>query len=181
VHVGDTVYSVITVRSLAADEGLLLKRLRLAALQESPDAFSPTFEAANLHDDNYWKQSAVKTVASAQFDIFIAEITGQPVGLVSGSVSALVSGKAHETQTGHIGMMWADPNVRGRGVGRALLSHVMDYLGKLNCLTIELTVTETNQGAISLYESTGFVFTGNDEPLREGSILQNREMRLVAN
>jgi ribosomal protein S18 acetylase RimI-like enzyme len=175
VHVGDTVYTVITVRSLTADEGLLLKRLRLAALQESPDAFSPTFEAANLHDDNYWKQSAVKTVASAQFDIFIAAIDGKPVGLVSGSVS----GKADETQIGHIGMMWADPNVRGRGVGRALLSHVMDYLGKLDCLTIKLTVTETNQGAINLYESAGFVFTGSDEPLREGSILQNREMLLV--
>jgi ribosomal protein S18 acetylase RimI-like enzyme len=173
--VGDTVYAVITVRSLAADEGLLLKRLRLAALQESPDAFSPTFETANLYDENYWKQSAIKTAASAQFDIFIAEIDGKPVGLVSG----LVSGKADETQTGHIGMMWADPNVRGRGVGRQLLNHVMDYLGKLNCLTIELTVTETNQGAINLYESAAFVFTGNDEPLREGSILQNREMRLV--
>jgi ribosomal protein S18 acetylase RimI-like enzyme len=172
---------VITVRSLAGDEGLLLKRLRLAALKESPDAFSPTFEAANLHDDNYWKQSASKTVASAQFDIFIAEIDSQPVGLVSGSVSGSVSGKADATRTGHIGMMWADPNVRGSGVGRHLLNHVMNYLEELDCLTIELTVTETNQGAINLYESAGFVFTGNDVPLREGSILQNREMRYVEN
>ena len=176
-HVGDTVYTVITVRSLAADEGLLLKQLRLAALQESPDAFSPTFEAANLHDDDYWKQSARKTVAAAQFDIFIAEIDCLPIGLVSGQVS----GKADETQTGHIGMMWADPNVRGSGVGRQLLNHVMDYLRELDCRTIELTVTETNQGAINLYESTGFVFTGNDEPLRDGSILRNREMRFVEN
>ena len=170
---------MITVRSLAADEGLLLKRLRLGALQESPDAFSPTFEAANLHDDDYWKQSAIKTVASTQFDIFIAEIDGQAVGLVSGNVSGNVSGKADETQTGHIGMMWADPNVRGSGVGRQLLNHVMNYLERSGCLTIELTVTETNQGAINLYESVGFVFTGKDVPLREGSILQNREMRLV--
>ena len=176
-YVGDEIYALITVRSLAADEGLLLKRLRLSALQESPDAFSPTFDAANLHDDEYWKQSAVKTVASAEFDIFIAEMDGQPVGLVSGSVS----GKAHETQTGHIGMMWADPKVRGSGVGRQLLNHVMDYLEKLDCLTIKLTVTETNQGAINLYESAGFIFTGNDEPLTQGSILQNREMQLVEN
>lgn len=176
-HVGDTIHAMITVRSLAADEGLLLKRLRLGALQESPDAFSPTFEAAGLHEDDYWKQSAIKTVASAQFDIFIAEIDGQPVGLVSG----LVSGKADEIQTGHIGMMWTDPNVRGSGVGRQLLARVMNYLKKLDCLTIKLTVTETNQGAINLYESVGFVFTGHDVPLREGSILQNREMRLVEN
>jgi ribosomal protein S18 acetylase RimI-like enzyme len=173
VYVGDTVYPVITVRSLAADEGLLLKRLRLGALQESPDAFSPTFEAANLHEDDYWKQSAIKTVASAQFNIFIAELDGEPVGLVSGNTD--------ETQTGHIGMMWTDPNARGNGVGRQLLAHVMNYLNKLDCLTIKLTVTETNQGAINLYESVGFVFTGHDVPLREGSILQNREMRLVEN
>jgi ribosomal protein S18 acetylase RimI-like enzyme len=168
---------VITVRSLAAGEGLLLKGLRLNALQESPDAFSPTFETASLHDDDYWNQSAIKTVASAQFDIFIAELDGQPVGLVSG----LVSGNSNETQTGHIGMMWADPGVRGSGVGKQLLNHVMNYLEEFGCLTIKLTVTETNQGAINLYQSVGFVFTGYDVPLREGSTLQNREMRLVEN
>jgi len=171
VHVGNAIYPVITVRSLAADEGLLLKRLRLSALQESPESFSPTFEAANGHDDEYWKQSAIRTEASAQFDIFIAELDGEPLGLVSGN--------ADETQTGHIGMMWVEPSVRGSGVGRQLLVQVMNHLKARDCLTIELTVTETNQGAISLYESVGFVFTGNDEPLREGSILQNREMRLV--
>ena len=78
-------------------------------------------------------------------------------------------------------MMWADPDARGRGVGRQLLNHVMDYLERSDCMTIKLTVTETNQGAINLYQSAGFVFTGNDEPLREGSILQNREMQLVEN
>ena len=170
-YVGHAVHTVIRIRSLAAHEGLILKQLRLAALKESPDAFSPTLDAVDRQDDDYWRQSAQRTAEAPRFNIFIAEREGRFVGLVSGNADA--------KQTGHIGMMWADPDVRGQGIGKKLLGHVMDYLKDLSCRSIELTVTETNQTAINLYENVGFAFTGNDVPLRAGSNLQNRQMRLA--
>ncbi|HJL60721.1 MAG TPA: hypothetical protein QF517_02100 [Pseudomonadales bacterium] len=44
---------MISIRTLQANEGLLLKKLRLSALQESPDAFSPTYDETSIHDDDY--------------------------------------------------------------------------------------------------------------------------------
>ena len=169
-HVGDTVYPVITIRSLKSHEGLLLKHLRLSALKESPDAFSPTWEETAVHDDEYWVKSAARIATSPHFDILIAEHDGEAVGLVSGQID--------DAGVGHIGAMWADPGIRGKGIGRRLLQQVMTYLQDNDAHTIELTVTETNRPAISLYQSAGFEFTGNDVPLRETSLLMNREMIL---
>jgi ribosomal protein S18 acetylase RimI-like enzyme len=160
-----------TIRKLGPEEGMLFKRLRLGALKESPDAFSPTWEDSSAHDDQYWLKSAQRLAATENSEIFIAEHDGQSVGLVSGY--------ADEELTGHIGAMWADPKIRGKGIGRHLLLHVVSYLRDSHCQLIELTVTETNHTAINLYQNIRFTFTGNDVPLREGSTLLNREMTLT--
>jgi ribosomal protein S18 acetylase RimI-like enzyme len=89
-----------------------------------------------------------------------------------------VSGKVDDKAVGHIGAMWASPDVRGKGVGKRLLLGVVEYLKQQGCQTIELTVTESNEAAISLYRSIDFQFTGNAEPLRAGSPLMNLEMQL---
>ena len=161
---------MISIRTLQANEGLLLKKLRLSALQESPDAFSPTYDETSIHDDDYWMKSAQRIAAAPGFEIFIASYNGEPVGLVSGQVD--------KESIGHIGAMWANPDIRGKGIGRRLLDRVVTFLREDGCKTIELTVTETNNRAIQLYRRTGFEFTGVDVPLREGSDLLNREMIL---
>ncbi len=51
------------------------------------------------------------------------------------------------------------------------------HLRGLGCDTIELSVTETNAAAIALYQSRGFVLTGESEPLRADSPLLNLFMR----
>ena len=73
--------------------------------------------------------------------------------------------------------MWVDPILRGQGVGARLFDTAVAYLRELGCATIELSVTETNAAAIALYQSRGFVLTGNVEPLRDGSPLRNLFMR----
>jgi ribosomal protein S18 acetylase RimI-like enzyme len=159
---------MINIRSIAADEGLLLRKLRLGALKDSPDSFSPLYENYVDRDDSYWISLAERTAATENFRFFFAERGDTPCGLVSGYADA--------DSVGHIGAMWASPDVRGTGVGKALLNHVLGYLEDQGCQTIKLTVTETNQTAISLYTGLGFAMTGNSEPLREGSSLENLEM-----
>jgi len=147
---------------------MLLKKLRLGALKDSPDSFSPTFEETCQHDDEYWLRAAERIAENSDFDILIAEDDGSAIGLVSG--------QADNEGIGHIGAMWVAPEGRGKGTGRKLLDGVMDFLTARQCSTIKLTVTETNDAAISMYKGAGFEFTGNDEPLREGSSLKNLEM-----
>jgi ribosomal protein S18 acetylase RimI-like enzyme len=158
------------IRKLGAEEGMLYKQLRLGALKESPDAFSPTWKESSIHEDQYWMDSARRIAESDELEIFVVEYEDKPVGLVSGQID--------EERIGHIGAMWVDPKIRGKGVGKLLLSHVVAYLQERDCKLIELTVTESNLSATQLYLSIGFAFTGNDVPLRDGSDLLNREMTL---
>lgn len=167
-HVGDTLFGMTNIRALKSEEGMLLKRLRLTALKESPDSFSPTWEEASVHGDDYWHDAAQRIAANPEFEIFIAEHNGEGVGLVSGQVD--------KEGVGHIGAMWASPVVRGQGVGKLLMNAVTEFLRGKGCTRIELSVTETNQVAINLYKNMGFVFTGQEEPLRDGSPLMNLTM-----
>ena len=170
-HVGHTVHAVTEVEivPLKADEWMDLKRLRITALTESPDSFSPTAESARAHDDDYWRRGAQRSADAANFEMFIVRRNGDALGLAS----------AHRADdgVGHIGAMWVDPVLRGQGVGARLFDSVVAHLRTLGCATIELSVTETNAVAIALYQSRGFVLTGKSEPLRSGSPLANLIMR----
>ncbi|HKI74392.1 MAG TPA: GNAT family N-acetyltransferase [Pseudomonadales bacterium] len=147
---------------------MLLKRLRLAALKDSPNSFTPTFEEISLHGDDFWHDTARQIAENPQLEVFVADDAGEGVGLVSGEVD--------DEGVGHIVAMWASPVVRGKGVGRLLMNAVTEFLRDNDCDRIELSVTETNQVAINLYKSMGFVFTGQEVPLREGSDLMNLTM-----
>ncbi|QRG78549.1 ribosomal protein S18-alanine N-acetyltransferase [Citrobacter sp. R56] len=49
-----------------------------------------------------------------------------------------------------------DPDFQRRGLGRALLDHLIDELEKRGILTLWLEVRASNVAAIALYESLGF-------------------------
>jgi ribosomal protein S18 acetylase RimI-like enzyme len=71
--------------------------------------------------------------------------------------------------------MWVDRGARGRGIGWALLDATVAFAGEAEVL---LSVTDGNEVARRLYERYGFVETGLTEPLRSGSSLLVRELRL---
>ena len=49
-----------------------------------------------------------------------------------------------------------DPDFQRRGLGKALLEHLIDELEKRGVLTLWLEVRSSNVAAIALYESLGF-------------------------
>ncbi|UUZ58537.1 GNAT family N-acetyltransferase [Nocardioides sp. B-3] len=73
--------------------------------------------------------------------------------------------------------MWTAPEARGRGHGRALLTRLLDWAHTRSISIVELHVTEGNDTARRLYESCGFVATGEWQPLREGSPLRVELLR----
>lgn len=162
-------YDIVPLRS---DEGALLQRLRVAALTESPDAFSPTAAEARSHDADYWQRAAERAAANADFELFTVRTNGEGLGLASAQRDA--------AGTGHIGAMWVDPRLRGRGAGARLFDTAVAFLRDRGCSEIHLSVTETNAAAIALYQSRGFVLTGESEPLRAESPLRNLMMRWQA-
>jgi ribosomal protein S18 acetylase RimI-like enzyme len=164
--------SGVEIVRMTAGQWRDLKRLRIAALTESPDSFSPTAEDARSHDDAYWQRGAERAAHADGFAMLIVRRDGDGMGLASAQRDA--------AGVGHIGAMWVDPVLRGQGVGARLFDAVVAHLRGLGCDTVELSVTETNAPAIALYRSRGFAPTGAFEPLREGSSLKNLFMRWTA-
>jgi ribosomal protein S18 acetylase RimI-like enzyme len=57
---------------------------------------------------------------------------------------------------GHITQICVSPEVRGTGIGYALLRRSLLVLRDMECSSASLTVTSANEGAVSLYERVGF-------------------------
>lgn len=155
----------MNVRVLDPSDWLLWKTLRLRALAESPDAFGRTFDEESRFDDPVWKDRL-----SGQGTL-VAEIEGRALGIASFRLDP------EDRRLGHLFAMWAAPEARGQGLGRAILGFALGALKDLGAAEAELTVTEGNLAALALYESSGFADTGRREPLREGSHLRVIRMR----
>jgi ribosomal protein S18 acetylase RimI-like enzyme len=170
-HVDHTVPTVsdVTIEPLMAEQWRDLKRLRIAALTDAPDAFSPTAAEAESQDDAYWQRGAARAADGESFRLFVARRDGAGLGLASAQCDA--------AGIGHIGAMWVDPALRGAGVGARLFDAAVAFLKGRGCHAIELSVTESNVNAIALYTSRGFELTGEWQPLRPGSPLRNLTMR----
>ncbi len=73
-------------------------------------------------------------------------------GLLAGiSLASLVS-----PDCGHITQICVSPEVKGSGVGYALLRQSLIALQDMGCRAATLTVTAANDGAVALYERVGF-------------------------
>ena len=57
---------------------------------------------------------------------------------------------------GHITQICVSPQVRGTGIGYALLRQSLNTLQEMGCRTASLTVTATNDDAVNLYLRVGF-------------------------
>jgi ribosomal protein S18 acetylase RimI-like enzyme len=64
--------------------------------------------------------------------------------------------------------LYVVPRSRGRGIGRALLERAMDTSREEGAAHIDLTTSEADTAALSLYESTGFT---NRESTEDGAAM----------
>ena len=86
--------------------------------------------------------------AAADSAVLRDERTGALVGMV-------LCSRVRE-DTAHITQLCVRPGVRGRGLGKLLLSHCLAHLARKGTRGVSLTVTEDNLGARRLYAQHGF-------------------------
>lgn len=69
--------STTTVRSIGPEEWEQYRALRLEALRESPEAFVADYETETEYDESLWRERMKRSTR------LLAEVDGQPVGIVS--------------------------------------------------------------------------------------------------
>lgn len=133
------------IRRLGVADVADYRAIRLAALQEAPDAFGSLHEVEAAQPEAAFRE---RLATSAVF----AAYAGQ-------SVMGMVGTKQHtgprERHKGFVWGMYVRPEARGRGVGAALLQAAMaDAAESVEQLT--LTVAQGNDAALALYCRLGF-------------------------
>src|SRR5512133_1433749 len=107
--------SEITVRALTEDEWEQYRSIRLAALEESPQAFVATHAEEEAYDEDRWRDRMRRSLR------LLAEADGMPVGVASvGDTSADTPGVAQWFG------LWVAPRSRGTGVATRLVQEGAD-------------------------------------------------------
>ncbi|MCE1179773.1 MAG: GNAT family N-acetyltransferase [Micrococcales bacterium] len=140
------------VRLLDPADWAAYRDVRLAMLEDSPEAFLTTTAEALVHDEPFWRERLTNAPT------WVAGSDGAPLGAVSvWAAPDLPEG------TLELIAMWVAPAGRRRGVGRALVTSVLRYAAEQGCGQVHLGVFASNAPAVQLYEACGFAPTGTSE------------------
>ena len=160
------------IRRLRSDEWQSYRELRLRALSDSPDAFGRTLEFESARPDAEWA-SRVEAASASELDLpLVVDDSGQLAGLAWGKIFP------SEPDTAHLFQMWVAPEWRGHGFGAEMVDRIVAWASTAGVLRVVLGVTGGNTSARRLYSRSGFVPTGEIEPLRPGSSIQCETMHL---
>lgn len=159
------------VRRVGEDDWARVRKIRLAALQESPAAFASTYERESGFDEETWRSRA-RTAAW-----FLAYDGTRVVGLVAG-----IREEAAPAYERHVVSFWVAPDHRARGIASALLTSVVDWARQDGAQLVTLWVVDGNQPAAKLYLRHGFQYTGERQPVpgSVSTIESKLELRLAA-
>ena len=98
--------------------------------------------------------------ADPNVEVTLAEHDGAPAG--AAFLAFLRPGEAPGTKVADLLALAVAGPLRGRGIGRALVAHVMararDVARRHDISELRLAVAETNAAARSLFESAGFAY-----------------------
>jgi ribosomal protein S18 acetylase RimI-like enzyme len=154
----------ISVVALGPQDWRELRAIRLEALRSEPAAYSSSYEETRAWSDDVWR----RRLADDRRLQLLARVQGHPIGIVGGYLG---SDEGNDSVAMVFGMFVTSEH-RGQGVGRLLLTSLIDRLSAFpHISTIRLGVTETQDPARRLYESMGFQVVGKTE---EGIVVDGR-------
>lgn len=164
----------VVVRRLRADEALSYREIRLAALADTPEAFSSTHADESARPMASWLDRAATGATSDVSAIFVAEESDNWIGLVGGHR------EEPDSTSVQLVSMWVAPEARGRGLGRALTEAVLGWAGDIGVHEVQLWVMTGNDPALALYESVGFETDGTYQALPSDPCKNEVRMRRLA-
>jgi len=154
------------IERLSKSEWERLKRIRLAALEEAPEAFATTLEVARGWGDDVWRQQA------ESLPTFVARIDSVEVGMARGMADGSCS-------DAFLISMWVSPAERGKRIGEQLVEAVMQWARDAGFSRLLLDVADDNSAAVTLYERLDFQPTGDTSvyPQPRSFIKEHRRTR----
>jgi len=141
-------FQPVSVRRAVLGDEPILRRLRLEALTEAPEAFTSTYHREIARTTADWQRWISQGIT------LILEEGGTARGLVAGMHDA------EDPTIVHLRAMWLHPDLRGSGAADALVAEHLAWAHSVGASCVRLDVIATNGRARRLYERHGFRLTG---------------------
>ena len=148
------------IRPFRADEGLLIKQVRLRSLADAPYAFGlGTLEEEAVLPDSHWQQLAAQVGGQIpqRRDRCVSWVVldgDKACGAATCYLCPRVRGHAY------LSAAWIDPSYRRRGLGRELVDTAIAWAAAHGADQLRLWVDDTNPAAADFYGALGFAPTG---------------------
>lgn len=142
------------IRTLSGDDWKLYREVRLAALQDAPDAFVATYAEEVAHDESVWRE---RMELSSRI---VAEQDGEPVGVVS------LGKHDDDPKKGEVFALWTAPSARGGHVARDLVRFASRQAAADGRERLYFWAGSDNAAAIGFASSFGFRPTSERRPIR---------------
>ncbi|MDN5790197.1 MAG: GNAT family N-acetyltransferase [Micrococcales bacterium] len=155
--------SEITVRALGEEDWQEYRTVRLAALQESPEAFVATFAEEEAYDEARWRSRMNRS------DRLVAERDGAQIGVLSLGLARTEDAEnaegVEDPQIGEIFGLWVSPAARGTGAATRLVKEAARVARKKGHSHIIYWVGTENGRAVAFASGIGFRPTGSRRPM----------------
>jgi GNAT superfamily N-acetyltransferase len=119
------------VRRIRPSEADELRRVRLAMLEDAPDAFHSRLEDEAAEPREFWADRARRAAAGDTVATFVAVEAGTHLGSATGL-------RLDPGEPALLVAMWVDPAARGRGLGRLLVEAVCAWAERCEASSVEL-------------------------------------------
>lgn len=163
----------MSVRAVRPGDGPALRRVRLAALADSPLAFATTFEAAAALPPEAWEERVARSLGDGPGILVVAEAPALGPGchgLMGGFVA--VDGRAT------LYTVWVDPRLRGGPAAGLLHAAVCAWARSAGHDALWLLVWSGNARARAFYARLGWAKTGLVVPHELDHSETEHELRL---
>ena len=165
--------SVISIRRIEPGDGDILSCLRLAALSDSPSAFSSTYSDESSRSAIEWAERVQASASGFDRATFFAFHSEEPVGIVGGYR------ENPESPIVELVSMWVNPSARRAGIGRALVGAILDWARETEASEVALGVIQGNAAAERLYTAMAFTATGAAPLPSNPSLIEVRMARPI--
>ena len=139
---------MMEIQQLNLNEVERLRTIRLAALQDAPQAFTSTFQQMESLPPEGWLNQL------RMLSTFVAVVDGVDSGMVRGAPSS------DDDSSAYLISLWVAPQARGLGVGDALIDAVVTWARSEGYTRLLLDAGIENRPAVALYSRKGFKPTG---------------------
>lgn len=157
---------MVTISPAGADDIGVVQALADHVWRRHYPGIISTEQIDYMLEQGYSRDALLRYVDAADAGLALARVDDEPVAFVAWQESGAGSMKLEK--------LYVVPKHHGKGVGRALIEHVVQAARRAGCREVMLNVNRNNGSSVRAYEHCGFAIRERgDFPIGNGFVMED--------